>query len=112
MRTDFNQWHKSAKKDVCGVLGGLAEWQGWKKDKVQIVFFLSAIFTSGFTLAAYVILAVILPEADEVERQGKYDAYKENQELKDKYSKLKAKVEKMEAELFNKEKEWDEKFKK
>ena len=112
MRTDYKQWHKSSDKQLCGVLAGLAQWQGWDIKVVRLIFIILTICSTGTPfVVGYIILAIILPNESEV-RESSKSIYEENRELKDKFSKLKAKVEKMENDLFDKEKAWDEKFEK
>ena len=48
-----------------GVCGGLAEWLGWDVTLVRVLFVLISIFSVAFPgLLAYIILWVVMPEAD------------------------------------------------
>jgi len=48
-----------------GVCGGLAEWLGWDVTLVRVLYVLVSIFSAAFPgLLAYVILWILMPEAD------------------------------------------------
>lgn len=48
-----------------GVCGGLAEWLGWDVTLVRVLFVVISIFSAAFPgILAYVILWIIMPEAD------------------------------------------------
>jgi phage shock protein PspC (stress-responsive transcriptional regulator) len=50
---------------VAGVCGGLAEWLGWDVTLVRVLYVLVSIFSAAFPgLLAYVILWILMPEAD------------------------------------------------
>ena len=59
--------HKSdTNKKIAGVCGGIAETYNWDVSLVRLVAVLLALFVGG-GLIAYIIAAIILPEADEVQ---------------------------------------------
>lgn len=53
---------KSRDKIVAGVLGGVAEYLGWDKTIVRIIGGV-LILTTGFGLLAYIIAAIVMPNA-------------------------------------------------
>lgn len=66
MANPENPLRRSRKNRVfAGVCGGLAEWLGWDVTLVRVLYVLISIFSAAFPgLLAYVILWVIMPEAD------------------------------------------------
>ena len=133
------RWTRSPRGQVLGVATGLAEWRGFPPDITRLVVFLLFIFTAFFpALLVYLAIAIILPEqtkADIIDdsdtsyssdyaytgRRGRSfrssvaeDASfreKSDADLEKEYEELKRKVEKMENDVFDKEKEWDARFK-
>lgn len=50
---------------IAGVCGGLAEWLGWDVSVVRVLYVLVSVTTAAFPgILAYVILWLILPEAE------------------------------------------------
>jgi phage shock protein PspC (stress-responsive transcriptional regulator) len=50
---------------LAGVCGGLAEWLGWDVSVVRVLYVLVSVTTAAFPgILAYVILWLILPEAE------------------------------------------------
>lgn len=50
---------------IAGVCGGLAEWLGWDVTLVRVLYVLVSVLSAAFPgLLAYIILWVIMPEAD------------------------------------------------
>jgi phage shock protein PspC (stress-responsive transcriptional regulator) len=49
-----------------GVCGGIAEWLGWKPTMVRVLYVLLSILSAGFPgLVVYIILWLVMPEAEE-----------------------------------------------
>ena len=135
------RWTRSPRGRVLGVATGLAEWRGFPTDITRLVVFLIFICTAFFpALLVYLIIAVILPEQTEADiirdgdttyssdyaystrnRRKSYSSYKNaddatfreksTEDLEREYEELKKKVETMESDVFDKEKEWDARFK-
>ena len=134
------RWTRSPRGVVLGVATGLAEWRGFPIDITRLVVFLIFLFTAFFpALLVYLVIAVILPEQTEADiiRDGdtyyssdyafsnrgrrNYSSYKNaddatfreksDEDLEREYEELKKKVETMESDVFDKEKEWDARFK-
>lgn len=55
---------KSRDKWLCGIIGGLAEYFGWDRDMLRLLFILVVAFGAGSPLFLYVLLYFIMPEAD------------------------------------------------
>jgi len=50
---------------IAGVCGGLAEWLAWDVTLVRVLYVLISILSAAFPgLLAYIILWIIMPEAD------------------------------------------------
>lgn len=52
-------------KKIAGVASGIAEYLGIDPILVRIAFVIGAIFGNGFTIPLYIILAFVMPSADE-----------------------------------------------
>lgn len=141
MSVRTRRWTRSPRGIIFGVVTGLAEWRGLPADKTRLIVLLITVFTAIFPVAAiYLALAVILPEQSErdivsscgwtestentdyTERRKKRfrtsdveDAVfreKDESDLEKEYEELKKKVEAMENDIFDKEKDWDNRFNK
>lgn len=108
---------------IFGVCAGIAIWADLEVEKFQTIVFLVVLFT-GFIPGAiiYLILSLIIPAYDSTSSSHGYDRYsnnhpyedtdddRSNDELKAEYENLKHKVEEMENEMFDKERDWDKRF--
>lgn len=125
------RWYRSPRGKILGVATGLAEWRDLPADPVRLIVFLAIIFTGFFPGAIiYLIVALCLP-ANEEDYQTNFKKYydkghiykdaedatfyeskneKSNDDLRAEYETLKKKVEEMENEMFDKEKDWDARF--
>jgi phage shock protein PspC (stress-responsive transcriptional regulator) len=57
---------RSKDRMIAGVCGGIAEWLGWKADKVRIVYVIVSILSVAFPgIIVYLLLWLIMPDADE-----------------------------------------------
>ena len=101
-----NRWERSSYGMLLGVARGFSDWTGVPVFLVRIGFVIIALATNvAPALIAYFALALLLPEE---RREEEYSKRKD--EMNRKYESLKRKVEKMEDNLFNKERQWDEHF--
>ncbi len=125
-----DRWMRSPRGKILGVATGLAEWRDLPPEPVRLIVFFTILFTGFFPGALiYLGLALFLPAQEDGDyRPGKGgrsrwehvyrnaedakdgDECKSTEELKAEYEELKRKVEAMESEMFDKEKEWDERF--
>ncbi len=112
--------YRSPRGKVFGVATGLAEWRDLPADPVRLIVFLSILFTGFFPGALiYLALALIIPMNPGVNGRTEHHHYHHHHdaddnvsdsELKAQYEKLKRKVEKMESEILDKERDWDQRF--
>lgn len=103
--------YRSPRGKIFGVCAGLAEWRDLNVDIVRLIVGISVLSTGFFPGALiYLGAALLIPMAPE----GQTFEYREEKvsdsELKRKYEKLKKKVEEMESEILNKERDWDDRF--
>lgn len=125
-----SRWARSPRGKVFGVCTGLAEWRDLNPEPVRWIVFFAILFTGVFPgILIYLALALILPAQEPGEyragsRSSKYshiyrdaedasyssESSKSNEDLKNEYEELKRKVEAMEDEMFDKERDWDERF--
>ena len=122
MEIRTRRWTRSPRGCVLGVATGLAEWRGLPINLTRLLVLLLVCCTSFVPgLIIYLVVALLLPEQtdDDIIREGNhrysyYTSYrrreKEDDDLKRRYENLKRKVEGMENDLFDKEKEWDAHF--
>ena len=122
MEIRTRRWTRSPRGCILGVATGLAEWRGLPINLTRLLVLLLAISTSFFpVMIIYLMVALLLPEQrrediirDNYNRHGSYGRYgreSEDSELKRRYENLKSKVEGMESDIFDREKEWDAHFK-
>ena len=130
------RWTISPRGSILGVATGLAEWKAFPVDTTRLIVFIIVCCTSFVPGAIiYLLLAIILPvqteddiisehewrEKNKRTSRGFSDNYqdvnyeevrseKTTEELKREYEELKKKVESMESEMFDREKDWDERF--
>lgn len=107
--------YRSPRGKVFGVATGLAEWRDLPADPVRLIVFLSILFTGFFPGALiYLGAALVIPMNPGASTNSTYrreESEVSDSELKAEYERLKRKVEKMESEILNKERDWDSRFK-
>ena len=117
----IGNWKRSPRGEIFGVVTGLAEWRDLNPSMTRLIVLLIILFTGIFPgVAIYLALALILPiqtENDIIKEHHKDDpidvSYEEaDDDLKREYEDLKRKVEEMEGRVYDKEKDWDERFRK
>ncbi len=131
------RWTRSPRGEILGVATGLAEWRGFPPSTTRLLVFLSVMFTGFFPGSIiYLIAAIILPmqtPADVISRNEWFKAEsrrssrrgheyedatyteagkeeKSTEDLRAEYENLKKKVEEMEGQIFDREKDWDARF--
>lgn len=109
--------YRSPRGKIFGVCTGLAEWRDLPADPVRLIVFLVVLATGVFPGALiYLAAALLIPMNPESSYSSNSTIYSEDEpkqseaELKAEYERLKRKVEKMESEMFNKERDWDDRF--
>lgn len=113
--------YRSAHGEILGVCKGIAEWMQMPVDYVRVGVVLLALFTAFVpVLIAYIVLGVVLPvnEDDyssfsdfERKRNRKWGRGVDVRDVKREFDHLKKRVNKMESSVFDKEKDWDDRFK-
>eukprot|EP01156_Anaeramoeba_ignava_P017684 Anaeramoba_ignava/a89814_60.p4 GENE.a89814_60~~a89814_60.p4 ORF type:complete len:123 (-),score=23.68 a89814_60:892-1260(-) len=101
-----------------GVCSGIARWADLDVRTFQIFAFLIVLFTGFFPGAViYIVLALVIPAEDSTttfydkyEKEDDPYSEKTTEELRKEYEELKKKVEAMENDMFDKEKDWDQRF--
>jgi phage shock protein PspC (stress-responsive transcriptional regulator) len=57
---------RSNDRMIAGVCGGIAEWLGWKADRVRVVYVIVSILSIAFPgIIIYLLLWLLMPDADE-----------------------------------------------
>ena len=57
---------RSKDRMIAGVCGGIAEWLGWKADKVRVVYVIVSILSAAFPgIIIYLLLWLLMPDTDE-----------------------------------------------
>ena len=109
--------YRSPRGKIFGVCTGLAEWRDLPADPVRLIVFI-VVLATGIFPGALIYLAAALVIPMNPEGSGSYNSTiyaddnprESEEELKAEYERLKRKVEKMESEMFNKERDWDDRF--
>lgn len=101
MRT--RRWVRSPRGKIFGVVTGLAEWRGLDPGMTRLIVFLIVLFTGVFPgIAIYLALALILPpQADDDIAGGRGRSSDDT---------IYAEWEEAETSAYDKEKDWDERF--
>lgn len=130
--------YRSKFGQVFGVCQGIADWRDLPVGPIRLIVIIAVVCTGIFPgVAIYLLAALFIPANPyETERpandgsnwhrnghmhgyssetvHGTYEAddndARSNDELKEEYERLKKKVEKMEEEMFDKERDWDQRF--
>ncbi len=118
MRRDIRLIRRSNRNArIFGVCSGIAQWAELDVKTFQTIMFLVVLFTGFFPGAIiYLLLAIVIPADDYspsyTTYEDKDDPYydKTTDELRKEYENLKKKVETMENDMFDKEKDWDQRF--
>jgi phage shock protein PspC (stress-responsive transcriptional regulator) len=56
---------RSQDRMIAGVCGGLAEWLGWKADRVRVGYVILSILSAAFPgILIYLLLWLLMPDAD------------------------------------------------
>ena len=57
---------RSKDRMIAGVCGGLAEWLGWKPDRVRVAYVILSILSAAFPgVLIYLLLWLLIPDTDE-----------------------------------------------
>jgi phage shock protein PspC (stress-responsive transcriptional regulator) len=56
---------RSQDRMIAGVCGGLAEWLGWKADRVRVGYVILSILSAAFPgILIYLLLWLLMPDSD------------------------------------------------
>lgn len=122
--------YRSPNGKFMGVCTGLANWLRMDVGLIRLGFILATVFSSGVVVIVYIALGVFLPIDECRESESIFDKMKSEfssdnksnknsrrhnnvtvEDVRDEFNNLKSRVSKMENSVFNKEKDWDERFK-
>ncbi|MBM2854931.1 MAG: PspC protein [Steroidobacteraceae bacterium] len=57
---------RSNDRMIAGVCGGIAEWLGWKADRVRVAYVIVSILSFAFPgTIVYLLLWLLMPDSDE-----------------------------------------------
>jgi len=109
-----NRLYRSRRGEFLGVCQGIADWKDFPVGSVRLGFILLALFTAFMpVLVFYLILAIILPlEPEYREEQRRENRRRSSEDVQADFENLKERVKRMEDEEFDKERDWDERFRK
>ena len=94
-----------------GVCKGIAEWGDFPVEMVRIGFVVLCVF-AGLPLWVYFILALILPVEPEAFDGRHHERSRRADDVNAEFEDLKERVRKMEDEEFDKERDWEDRFRK
>jgi phage shock protein C len=130
MKMSKGKLYRSPNGKIMGVCQGLSNWLRVDVGLVRLGFIISAFITGGVVFFVYLALGIFLPIEDELESDSIFDKVRSDfsdgtgssryrkgrritvEDVKNEFDNLKSRVSKMEDSVFNKERDWDERFKK
>ena len=121
--------YRSPNGKFMGVCSGLANWLRMDVGLIRLGFIIIAFMSGGVVFFVYLALGIFLPIDDQLESDSIFnkvkgdfrDDHRKNsrfksrvtvEDVKNEFDNLKSRVSKMEDSVFNKERDWDERFKK
>lgn len=108
-RNTTDKWYRSPRGKVFGLCTGLAEWRDLDAKMVRLIVCLAIVLTGIFPGAViYLVLSLFIPMNPE---DGSQTGNRSSDEkMRNHYDDMKAKVDSMEQDMFDKEKNWDDRF--
>lgn len=118
---------RSSNGKIMGVCQGIANWLDMDVSLVRLAFIIGSFLTGGFLVFVYIALGIFLP-VDDMGSETIFDKFKNEytcngskrgssgrkftvDDIKGEYDSLKERVNNMESKVFDKEKDWDNRFK-
>jgi phage shock protein C len=119
----MNKLYRARTGKVFGVCQGIANWRDLPVDILRAIVAVAILVTGIFPgIVIYALVALFLPlepgygtyysEDDEKEerREARRERPRSREDLRETFENLKRKVEGMEEEIFDKERDWDQRF--
>jgi len=123
--------YRSSNGKFMGVCAGLANWLRMDVGLVRLGFIIASFMTGGVVFFIYLALGIFLPIDDCIESESIFDKVRTEysgsskkgsrrsgfrggvtvEDVRDEFNNLKSRVSKMEDSVFNKERDWDNRFK-
>jgi phage shock protein C len=107
--------YRSREGEILGICRGIAEWRDLPVSVVRWTFVLIALFTAVMpVILVYFILGLILPLEPEYREKGRRRGYRASgdEDIESDFEDLKRRVNRMEEEELDKEKDWENRFRK
>lgn len=118
----MNKLYRARQPKFLGVCEGIARWRDLPVSMIRTAVIIAGFFT-GFipVLVIYVVVAMIL-ETEPIEGQSGNEDYKQfvrkyktnrkdmTQHIKQEYERVKQRLNRMENDVINREKDWEERF--
>ncbi len=112
--------YRSRRGKIFGVCQGFAEWRDLPVDLLRLIVAVSIVVTGIFPgIIIYALVALFMPlepgygtyyEESEEHDHAKEGFSRTREDLRATFDRLKRKVEGMEEEIFDKERDWDQRF--
>lgn len=125
--------YRSPNGKFMGVCAGIANWLRMDVGLVRLGFIIACFITGGVVFFIYIALGIFLTIDDSVESESIFDKVRNEysgsrdsgrgrssrnrksnitvDDVKEEFNNLKSRVSKMEDSVFNKERDWDSRFK-
>ena len=116
-----NRLYRSRRGKIFGVCQGIADWRDLPVDLLRLIVAVSIFVTGVFPgIVIYALVALFLPlepgyrtyyeESEENGKSSRDGFTRTREELRETFERLTRKVEGMEEEIFDKERDWDHRF--
>lgn len=113
--------YRSRRGKIFGVCQGIADWRDLPVDILRAIVAVSILVTGIFPgIVIYALVALFLPlepgygtyyeESEENREDGRSRYTRTREDLRETFENLKRKVQGMEEEIFDKERDWDQRF--
>jgi phage shock protein C len=123
----MNRLYRARTGKVFGVCQGIANWRDLPVDILRAIVAVAILVTGIFPgIVIYALVALFLPlepgygthygddddkeERRESRREARHERPRTREDLRETFESLKRKVEGMEEEIFDKERDWDQRF--
>ncbi len=115
------QLYRSRRGKIFGVCQGIADWRDLPVDLLRAIVAVSILVTGIFPgVIIYALVALFMPlepgygtqyeESETFSRSNREGFARTREDLRQTFENLKRKVEGMEEEIFDKERDWDQRF--